>query len=1648
MSFSMRSLKVLLAVGSLALGGCTSLLGDFSYDPNGPGKGGSDSGPVVEQGDIVVMPTSGLVTSEQGAKAAFTIVLKRPPTATVAIALTSGNPAEGSVSPSVLSFTADNFAAPQVAQITGIDDDKPDGPQKFVITTSPATSEDKTYHGIDPVDPEVTNIDDDTAGFTLMPPAGLITTEAGGEAKFTVQLNHAPTVDVTIPLSSDNLAEGTVSPAMLTFTALNWMAPQMVTVTGVNDDVKDGAQKYHVVTGAAMSGDANYNGLEVPDEEITNQDNDTAGVVLTPADGLVTFEKGMMMTSLTVALSSPPMGDVTLKLDSSDTSEGTVSPPSVTFTPLNWMAPQVISVTGVDDDRPDGDQPYEVVLTIQNSADPDYAVLEPPNAKVVNIDDDTPGFLLDPMDGLMTREDLTAATFSVVLKSRPPGNVLFDVTSSRPDEGVASPATLTFTEENWNAPQIVTVMGVNDDVADGNQSYIVHVKPNEASDAKDYIMGLLEQDVMLINIDDDQAGITVDPQKGLQTTEGGGTATFTIRLNSKPKANVSIGLSSTNTNEGTVEPGSLTFTPDNWNAQQTVTVRGVDDKMADGNQVYKIITQNAVSDDPGYANMEVPNVEVTNLDDDSPGIRCVPSKVPLFTTENGGTDTFTCVLNSQPASGAEVSFSMTSSDETEGTISPTSLRFTGANWNAPQTVTVKGVDDKLDDGRQTFHISFSTITSTDMNYAGDRWKPLDVQVQNGDNDTAGITLKLPPALITAEKGPGTATFQVVLDTEPTANVTIGISSSRTAEGTVSPASLTFTPTNWNGPQTVTLTGVDDKVADGPQTFLVLFAGAMSNDAKYQGLIPPNGNVTVTNLDDDSPGVIVTATPGIFTAEPSGTATFTVALQSQPTADVTIPLASTKTSEGTVSPASLTFTAANWNAPRTVTLTGVDDKVQDGAQQYFVKFGPIASNDGKYKALLVPDLLVSNKDDDTAEIVVSAISGDTSEKNAGTATFTVVLRTQPTGDVSLDLTSSDVGEGTVSPAKLIFTAVNWASPQVVTVTGVDDKIQDGTQPYTINIAPAMSSDGNYKNMDPPDVSVNNKDDDQAGITVSKISGDTSESGGTATFTIVLVTQPAADVSIDVSSSNTAEGTVSDSSVTFTNVNWASPKTVTVTGVEDDSTADGDQPYTINFGTPKSTDKNYSGLPAPGSLALNNVDNDSAKILVNPTKGGVTSEDGDTMTFTVVLASKPKANVTIPVSSSDEGEGTVSASSLLFTPSNWSSKQSVTVTGVNDSAVDGSATYTVVLGNPTSTDTAYADINPPDVELTNTDNDTAGFVVSDAAGHTTEGGGTTTFTIRLTSKPSADVTISLTSSDPGEGTVAKSVTLTSSDWDTPHVITVHGENDDVEDGAQPYTILTGLSSSADPNYDQKVVKDVAVTNDDNDTAGYTIGMPSGDTNEAGGTATFTVVLNSQPTDDVSIPIASNNLNEGTLTITSVDFTTTNWKTPQTVTVKGVDDDVKDGNVEYKIVLGKPSSSGDANYAVLDPPDVTLTNDDNDTAALSIDMPASNITTEAGGSVTFNVTLTSKPKGTVTIPVASSDEAEGIITVPDTGSLTFTAANWNMAHPVTVQGVDDAMMDGDRMYKVKLGPPDTQDPDYGALPAQSVNLVNQDDEAPAVP
>src|SRR5439155_236707 len=177
------------------------------------------------------------------------------------------------------------------------------------------------------------------------------------------------------------------------------------------------------------------------------------------------------------------------------------------------------------------------------------------------------------------------------------------------------------------------------------------------------------------------------------------------------------------------------------------------------------------------------------------------------------------------------------------------------------------------------------------------------------------------------EGGGTATFTMALTSQPTANVTIGLSSSDLTEGTVAPASLTFTPGNWNTTQTVTVTGADDFVVDGNVAYTIVTAAATSTDGSYNGMNP--ADVAVTNTDNDTAGITVTPTSGLTTTESGGTATFTVVLRTQPTANVALGLSSSDLTEGTVAPASVTFTPASWNVAQTVTVTGVDDFAVDG-----------------------------------------------------------------------------------------------------------------------------------------------------------------------------------------------------------------------------------------------------------------------------------------------------------------------------------------------------------------------------------------------------------------------------------------------------------------------------------------------------------------------------------------------------------------------------------------------------------------------------------------------------------------------------------------------------------------------------------------------
>jgi len=136
-----------------------------------------------------------------------------------------------------------------------------------------------------------------------------------------------------------------------------------------------------------------------------------------------------------------------------------------------------------------------------------------------------------------------------------------------------------------------------------------------------------------------------------------------------------------------------------------------------------------------------------------------------------------------------------------------------------------------------------------------------------------------------------------------------------------------------------------------------------------------------------PELSVSPRSGLATSEDGSTATFTVRLTAQPSADVMVSLGSSDTSEGTVSPASLVFTVSDWATDQVVTLTGVDDSVQDGRVDYDIDF-TVSSLDAEYDGLAVEAVRVANLDDELDPDLLAwwkldETSGGTAFDSAGT-----------------------------------------------------------------------------------------------------------------------------------------------------------------------------------------------------------------------------------------------------------------------------------------------------------------------------------------------------------------------------------------------------------------------------------------------------------------------------------------------------------------------------------------------------------------------------------------------------------------------------------------------------------------------------------------
>ncbi|MBI2638280.1 hypothetical protein HYW83_01680 [Candidatus Peregrinibacteria bacterium] len=346
--------------------------------------------------------------------------------------------------------------------------------------------------------------------------------------------------------------------------------------------------------------------------------------------------------------------------------------------------------------------------------------------------------------------------------------------------------------------------------------------------------------------------------------------------------------------------------------------------------------------DSGGATMAITN---------PPGVNLAETSGSTAVSESGSPDTYYISLNSPPSANVTVNIS----GGTQLTTNKTSLTFTSSNWSTQQSVWIYAVNDALIEGAHTGTLTH-TVTSTDSNYNGIAVNNLSVSIT--DNDTAGVTVTQTDGGTTATEGGATDTYTIVLTSQPTADVTI--SGTTTSQISATPLDVTFTSANWNTPQTVTVSAVNDSIVEGAHGGTISYITS-SADANFNGLTV--SSVTVSITDNDTAGVTVTQTDGsTVVTEGGATDTYSVVLTSQPTADVII--TTSGDTQISVSPVSLTFTDALWNAPQTITVTAIDDSAIESTHNGTSTHVGSSTN-SNYNNIAIADVAVTITDNDHA-----------------------------------------------------------------------------------------------------------------------------------------------------------------------------------------------------------------------------------------------------------------------------------------------------------------------------------------------------------------------------------------------------------------------------------------------------------------------------------------------------------------------------------------------------------------------------------------------------------------------------------------------------------------------------------------------------------
>ena len=1531
---------------------------------------------------VSVLPKALTVREEDTTGASYTVVLDSQPTAGVTVTVAGHSGTDVTTSPATLTFTTSNWGTPQTVTVTAGDD--ADTTNDTVTLTHSATSADSDYSGISIASVAVTVNDNDTANVAPTFNEGASTSRTfnetlGDEAVATLADIGNP---VAATDSGDTLTYSLEGTDMAKFGIVR-TSGQLQTKVGQKYDYE--AKSSYLVTVKVVDSQGASDTIAVT---LNVMDQDEAPLAPdTPSVSATTGSTTSLDVSWTAPTNTgrPAITNYDLRYRVKGASSWTNGPRNVTNT--STSIPDLDSGTS-----------YEVqVRAVNGEGEGGWSAsgtgrTDTPTA---------PGVSVLPTVLTVTEEDTAGASYTVVLDSQPTADVRVTVGGHAGTEVTPTPTSLTFTTSNWESAQMVTVTAGNDADTTNDTVTLTHSATSADSDYSG-----ISIDSVAVTVNDIAVGICgrtkevrdalVDLIPGVSgcaavTAADLAAITGTLDLSGQSIADLAAGdfVGLTSLMELYLDNNKLPELPDDVfagltslevlylnNNDLTELPGGVFEPLTSLEVLY--LNNNDLTTLPGGVFDQLTMLKVLTLYynaltmlpdgvfelltrlnflymEDNPGVPFAPTADALPDAGRVAVDGGTVRLDGSGSGGpwgTNISYSWALTTPASG------VTFDDATSVTPEvTIPELAADTEL-----TF-----TLTVTGRGHIG----------SGTATATATATAKVTATLNITNNPPvfagGTAQARILAETLGDAAVT-------TASDIGAPVSATDTDTG--DTLTYVLLGADrDKFTFDTSSGQIKTRSGESYDYEAQssysvtvavidGTVTVSAAVTINVTDQNEPPLAMTAPMVTVTQE---SATSLEVSWTEPT----------NTGRPNIDSYDLQYRVGNTggfiNGPQDKTGTSAPIGKLTANTSYEVQVRATnAEGDGAW-SVAGSGTTGTTTTTDTPGVSVSPTALTVTEGDTTGDSYTVVLDSQPTADVTVTVGGHAGTEVTPTPTSLIFTTSNWSTAQTVTVTAADTVTMNDTVTLTHS---AESTDSNYSSITIADVMVTVNDDD----TAAGICGRTAEVRD-ALLRLIENNEGAAVACADVTAAQLAAIT-GPLDLAVENI------TALATGDFAGLTA----LKTLNLDHNKLTalpDDMFAGLTALKVLYLNDnrltalpddvfdgltaleflyLGNNELTMLPEDVFAGLTSLkllylDNNGLTalpdnvFEPLTALKvlrlqgnpvasfaPEAdarpdNGTVPVGGGTvrldgSGSGGAWGTNVAYRWALTSPGSGVTVMFDNDRSATpvvtipeltaGTAlTFTLTvtgrghIGSATGIGTDTAKVTATDSVTASGDATLGGLTVNDGTSDLTLAPAFALGTFVYTaSVGNAVATVTLTATVNHAGASVSAVTLDGNaiaDSDFTDGITVssliEGGNGIVvtvtaENGAtQTYTVTVSRAATTATAAGVSV-SETALTVTEGDTTG----------------ASYTVVLDTQPTAGVTVTVAGHSGTDVTPNPTSLIFTTSNWNTAQTITVTAADTVTMNDTV----TLTHSAASTDSNYSSITIADVTVTVNDDDTAA----------------------------------------------------------------------------------------------------------------------